>query len=135
MGIRSSGSAAVDAMDRIRISGNVIPESWYKEILRDNGKPYLLAIILLSEIVYWYRPTEERDESSGCVIGLKKRFHGDILQKSYQDLATKYGESRRTVKMAIDRLEELGLIRRIFRDIELKNGTKLPNAEIVRYLS
>lgn len=131
MGIRSSGSAAVDAMDRIRISGNVIPESWYKEILRDNGKPYLLAIILLSEIVYWYRPTEERDESSGCVIGLKKRFHGDILQKSYQDLATKYGESRRTVKMAFDRLEELGLIRRIFRDIELKNGTKLPNVMYV----
>ena len=39
MGIRSSGCAAVDAMDRIRISGNIIPQSWYKEILRDNGKP------------------------------------------------------------------------------------------------
>ena len=38
MGIRSSGCAAVDAMDRIRISGNIIPQSWYKEILHDNGK-------------------------------------------------------------------------------------------------
>ena len=52
MGIRSSGCAAVDAMDRIRISGNIIPQSWYKEILRDNGKPYLLAVTLLADIVY-----------------------------------------------------------------------------------
>ncbi len=89
MGIRSSGCAAVDAMDRIRITGNVIPESWYKEILRDNGKPYLLAIILLSEIVYWYRPTEDRDESSGCVVGLSKKFRGDLLQKSYEELSVK----------------------------------------------
>lgn len=127
MGIRSSGSDAVDAMDRIRISGNVIPESWYKEILRENGKPYLLAIILLSEIVYWYRPSEERDESSGCVIGLRKKFKGDLLQKSYDELANRYGESKRSVKAALDRLEELGLIRKIFRDLKFKNGTRIPN--------
>ena len=85
MGIRSSGCAAVDAMDRIRISGNIIPQSWYKEILRDNGKPYLLAVTLLADIVYWYRPVEDRDESSGYVIGLRKRFRGDLLQKTYDE--------------------------------------------------
>ena len=127
MGIRSSGCAAVDAMDRIRISGNVIPQSWYKEILRDNGKPYLLAVTLLADIVYWYRPVEERDESSGCVIGLRKRFRGDLLQKTYEEYSDLYGESKRTIKAALDRLEELGLIRKIFRDIRLKNGTKIPN--------
>ena len=127
MGIRSSGCAAVDAMDRIRITGNVIPQSWYGEILRDNGKPYLLAVILLADIVYWYRPVEERDESSGFVIGLRKRFRGDLLQKTYDEYAKLYGESKRTIKAALDRLEELGLIRKIFRDIKLKNGTKIPN--------
>ena len=131
MGIRSSGCAAVDAMDRIRISGNVIPESWYKEILRDNGKPYLLAIILLSEIVYWYRPVDDRDESSGCVIGLRKKFKGDLLQKSYEELSVKYGESKRTVKAALDRLESLGLIRKVFRDLKFKNGTKLFNVMFI----
>lgn len=127
MGIRSSGCAAVDAMDRIRISGNIIPQSWYKEILRDNGKPYLLAVTLLADIVYWYRPVEDRDESSGYVIGLRKRFRGDLLQKTYDEYANLYGESKRTIKAALDRLEELGLIRKVFRDIKLKNGTKIPN--------
>ena len=61
MGFFSSGSAAVDAMGRIEISGNIIPQKWYRVILRDNGKPDLLAIILLSDIVYWYRPVEVRD--------------------------------------------------------------------------
>jgi hypothetical protein len=131
MGIRSSGCAAVDAMDRIRISGNVIPESWYKEILRDNGKPYLLAIILLSEIVYWDRPVDDRDDSSGCVIGLRKKFKGDLLQKSYEELSVKYGESKRTVKAALDRLESLGLIRKVFRDLKFKNGTKLFNVMFI----
>ena len=131
MGIRSSGCAAVDAMDRIRISGNIIPQSWYEEILRDNGKPYLLAITLLADIVYWYRPTEERDESSGCVIGLKKKFKGDLLQKTYDQYAELYGESKRTIKAALDRLEELGLIRKIFRDLKFKNGTKLFNVMFI----
>ena len=127
MGIRSSGCAAVDAMDRIRISGNVIPQSWYGEILRDNGKPYLLAVILLADIVYWYRPVEERDESSGYVIGFRKRFRGDLLQKTYDEYANLFGESKRTIKAALDRLEELGLIRKIFRDIRLQNGTTIRN--------
>lgn len=94
MGIRSSGCTAVDAMDRVGITGNVIPQSWYEEILRDNGKPYLLAIILLADIVYWYRPVEDRDESSGYVVGLRKIFKGDLLQKTYEDYAIRYGESR-----------------------------------------
>ena len=127
MGIRSSGCAAVDAMDRVRITGNVIPQSWYEEILRDNGKPYLLAIILLADIVYWYRPVEDRDESSGYVVGLRKKFKGDLLQKTYEDYATRYGESKRTIKAALDRLEELGLIKKVFRDIKFKGGTKLFN--------
>ncbi len=127
MCIRSSGSAAVDAMDRIKITGNVIPQSWFGEITRENGKPHLLAIILLADIVYWYRPVEERDESSGLVIGLRKKFRADLLQKTYDEYAQLYGESKRTIKAALDRLEELGLIRRIFRDLKQKSGRKIPN--------
>lgn len=54
MGIRSSGCAAVDAMDRIRISGNIIPQSWYKEILRDNGKPLVrVTLICTHSWIMW----------------------------------------------------------------------------------
>ena len=85
MGYRSSGNLTVDAMGSIAISGNVIPEEWYKHILKPTtGKPYLLAITILADLVYWHRPTEVRDERTGEVIGWKKKFHGEMLQKVSQ---------------------------------------------------
>lgn len=47
--IANTGNAAVDALADMNISGNITPANWYKTILRDNGKPYLLAICILSE--------------------------------------------------------------------------------------
>jgi hypothetical protein len=73
----------VDALAEMSISGNVTPVNWYKTILRENGKPYLLAICVLSEIVYWYRPVEVRDEHSGMTIGYRRKFREDLLQKTY----------------------------------------------------
>lgn len=132
MGYMSSGNAAVDRMATFRIKGNVIAPEWYQTITRENGKPYLLAISLLSDIVYWYRPNEVRDEQSGNVLGWQKRFSGDLLQKSYEQYADYYGESKRSIKAAIDHLVRLGVIERVFRDVRLKSGQKLYN---VMYIS
>lgn len=123
----TSGNETVDAMGMMNISGNVIPQIWYSTITRENGKPYLLAITLLGDIVYWYRPTEIRDERNGLVVGWKKRFRGDLLQKTYQQYADLYGESKRSVKAAMDRLEELGIIRKEFREVTCGNGMVLNN--------
>ena len=131
MGILSSGSEAVDAMARIRITGNITPPRWYKEITRENGKPYLLAVTLLSDIVYWYRPVEVRDEASGFVIGLRKKFKGDLLQKTYEQYADLYGESKRTVKAALDCLEKLGLIKKHFLTITVNNYNKVSNVMFI----
>lgn len=123
----TSGNETVDAMGMMNLTGNVIPQIWYSTITRENGKPYLLAITLLGDIVYWYRPTEIRDEGTGVVVGWKKRFRGDILQKTYQQYADLYGESKRSVKAAMDRLEELGIIRKEFREVTCGNGMVLNN--------
>jgi len=40
----SSGNEIVDEMNALNISGNIIPQNWYKTILHDNGKPDLVAI-------------------------------------------------------------------------------------------
>lgn len=122
----NTGNQSVDMMAQINFTGNVIPASWYKSILRDNGKPYLLAICILSEICYWYRPTEIRDEQTGNIVGYRKRFHEDLLQKDYQSLAELFGESKASIKAAMDRLEELGLIKRVWRNL-ISNGRALPN--------
>ena len=131
MGGFSSGSDAVDAMREINITGNVTPHRWYKTILRDNGKPYLLAITLLSDIVYWYRPVEIRDEATGNTIGYRKRFKSDLFQKTYEQYAEFYGETKRSIKAALDKLEEMEVIRKVFREIKLANGAKIPNVMFI----
>ena len=123
----SSGNAAVDVVGTINITGNVTPNNWYKRIVRENGKPNLLAIALLSDIVFWYRPIEVRDESSGNTIGWKKKFRGKMLQKSYQDYAEFFGESKRSIKAALDYLESIGVIKKVFMDYVTEANTKIPN--------
>ena len=115
----STGNETVDAMASIQFTGNVIPQIWYKQIVRDNGKPHLLAISILADIVYWYRPTEIRDSGTGSFLGFKKKFKGDLLQRSYQQFADMFGESKRTVTEAVVRLESLGIIKRIFKTIDV----------------
>lgn len=127
MGIQSSGCAAVDAIGNIVITGNITPPRWYKEIRKENGKSDHLAVAILSDIVYWYRPVEVRDESTGYVVGLRKKFRGDLLQKTYDQYGEFFGEKKRIIKEAMDRLEGHGLIRRIFRDVVLESGLKIPN--------
>ena len=71
-----SGNKTVDQMINFGITGNVVSHAWYKTILRENGKPHLLAISILSDIVYWYRPQEIRDENTGHLLRYQKRFSG-----------------------------------------------------------
>ena len=92
----STGNSAVDKMQKyVPTAGNYIPLSWHKTITRENGKPYPTAIMILSDIVYWYRPREVRDESTGLVVRAEKKFKADFLQRSYQQLADLFGYSKR----------------------------------------
>lgn len=110
-------------MQKLNISGNVVPINWFKTIRREapkgkTGRPYLLAINILSEIVYWYRPRAIRDEGTGALIRYEKRFKSDLLQKSYAQLAEMFGYSKREVTEAVIRLEKIGVIKRHFRNIK-----------------
>ncbi len=61
------------------------------------------------------------------MVGWKKRFRGDLFQKIFQQYAELYVESKRSVKVAMDRLEELGIIRKEFREVTCGNGMILNN--------
>lgn len=121
-----TGSSTVDRMSRLQISGNVIPISWYQTIRKSTGKPNLTAIVILSDIVYWYRAVEVRDEMTGQLIGLKKKFRSDILQRSYQQIAEQFGITKRDATNAIVELEKMGVVRRVFRMEEI-NGQMYSN--------
>lgn len=131
MGYLTSGNKIVDAMGSINISGNIIPAIWYKTITKENGKPYLLAIVILADIVYWYRPSEVRDQGTGHILGWKKKFSEDILRQSYQYYADLFGESKKTVKTAMDKLERLQVIRREFRTVSYGDGLVCNNVMYV----
>ncbi len=122
-----SGSPTVDAIGNMRISGNMIPDRWYETMKRENGKPYFLAMQILSEIVYCYKPAPLKDDR-GNVIGYRKKFDGDLLQRSYAEFQEKYTAGRETIRKALCFLEKLGVIRRELRTLKKgKLEKKIPN--------
>lgn len=123
---KATGSPIVDRMCRLQFTGNVIPAAWYRTITRDNGKPNLTAIIILSDVVYWYRPVEIRDELTGQLCGFRKKFKADILQRNYQQLADQFGISKREAVNAVVELEKIGVVRRVFRTVR-KGGMRNSN--------
>ncbi|MFV0527653.1 MAG: DUF6017 domain-containing protein [Lachnospiraceae bacterium] len=124
--IYSTGNAIVDENAKLNITGNIIPQMWYRTIVRDNGKPNLTAIVVLADIVYWYKPTEQRDENTGQIIAVKKKFKADLLQRSYQQISEQFGISKKEATNAVIFLEKLGVIKRVFRTVTI-NGLVINN--------
>ncbi|HFK1685240.1 TPA: DNA replication protein DnaD [Bacillus tropicus] len=114
---------------RINLRGNTMDQGWFKHLTLDNGKPYMVAITVLSEIFYWYKPTEIRDEKTN-EIRYKQKFKADKLQKSYQQLADSFGFTKRQVLEACKYLLKRKLILIEFRTI-IVNGTRLNNVMYV----
>jgi hypothetical protein len=113
-------NAVCQEMLNFRIEGNIIPQSWFKYI-RNGSKPDLIAIHILSDILYWYRPTEVRNEQTNEIIRYKQKFAADKLQKSYTDYSTALGVTKKSVKSSIDNLVKLGFLKREFRNIRYGN--------------
>ena len=111
----------VEEVGKMNFTGNVIPQAWYSTLKRESGKPYLTAIVILADIVYWYRPIEVRDEQTGQVIEYRKKFRSDKLQRSYQQIADMFGISKNEATQAIIYLEKKGIVYREFREISI-NG-------------
>ena len=119
--IQGELSRACVEISKINFSGNIIPKNWFKSIKFPSGKADLLAINILAEVVYWYRLVEVCDEATGKVIGYKRRFKADKLQRSYQSFADMFGVSKLQVKRAMDRLKGKGLVKIEFRTIKTKD--------------
>ena len=77
--IKNNTTKIVQEIGAMNITGNVIPPLWYQNIKTPTGKTAFLAINLLADIVYWYRPTIIRDEETGNIIEYKKKFAKDKL--------------------------------------------------------
>ena len=124
-----TGVPACDAIREMALTGNVIPQIWYRIFVKRDlkkPKPHLLAINILADIVYWYRPREIRDEGTGQVIGYQKKFRDDLLQRSYAQIAEQFGCSAGQAKDAVVFLEQMGVVQREFRTLA-SNGMVYAN--------
>lgn len=114
---------------RINLQGNTLDQGWFKHLTLENGKPYMVAITILSEIFYWYKPTEIKDKRTNQVQ-YKQKFKVDKLKKSYQQLAHSCGFTKRQVKNACKYLEKKNLITMEFRTI-VRNDKRCNNVMYV----
>jgi len=107
--------AAVAEIGKIHFEGNIIPHPWYQHITLESGKPDLPAIIILAEIVYWYRPYQTLTKGGKPI--LKKHFDGDMFQCTAAYFENKFGLTKDQIRKALKRLEDAGYIRREYRDV------------------
>ena len=126
----------VEAFQQFRMDGNIIPHSWYQSPQlchksdQKSGKPNLVAITLLADIIYWYRPAEIRDETSGTHLGYRQKFGADKLQKSYRKWGDGFGFTLRQVEDAMAFLKAAGLITVERRTVMTEMGT-FPNCAFI----
>jgi hypothetical protein len=100
------------------IVGNLIPDKFYDFFRTASGRPDFSVRQILSDILYWYRPKHTTCPKTGLKIASKK-FHSDTFQTSYAQLKEKHKLSRETIRQALKRLEDIGLIIREFRTMKV----------------
>lgn len=126
----SIGYTGIDSVDKLYgapVSGNLVPPAWCHKIVGKNGKPNMNAVMILADIVYWYRPKVERIEGDPNDVRLKKKFKADLLQFSYRKIMNEFNLTRDQCKRALDLLESMGLIKRHYKTVDLNDGSKLGN--------
>jgi len=122
----------VSEIGKIHFRGNITPHTWYQHIKLPSGKPDLNAIIILGEIVYWYRPVQVFDQDGRP--SLVKRFYDDTFQSAAAYYEKKFGLTKDQVRKALKRLEEAGFIEREYRNV-VRNGICYNNVMFIRPVS
>ena len=89
--------------------GPHIDINWYKHIQRGD-KPYMPALIILADVVYWSRPTVIRDEVTNQIVKYKRKTKLDYLLRTSTDYNLLYGLTRKQVGDARKILIDLNLI-------------------------
>ena len=134
MEIQYTTNPIVNEVGKMHFSGNIVPEIWFHTITNVKKTTLPLVVLILAEIVYWYRPSEVRDEAGQFITYKKKFYDNDYLQMSYEQFAQKYQISKGQAKAAIVALEDIGVIKRHFRTVTSKTGLKSNNVMYIELI-
>ena len=114
----------------IKLEGNIIDSSWY-HIFKKKGKVQTNAILFLSYIASLYMQTIINDKN-GLPVSHEKKYNADILQKSYSQIKNTIGLTKNQARDAIEFLEEMQIIKREMRTIEIR-GTSVSNTMYINF--
>lgn len=105
------------SIKRIDLTGNVVPNSWFKMIISDKGKPNMTVIVILADIVERYRSFDQLEDG--------------MVRRSYDQIADQFCISKQSATRAVVFLESIGAVKRVFRTVAT-NDTVLSNVLFVR---
>jgi hypothetical protein len=120
----SSGNPVVDHIGQMHFEGNILDHRWLlaPELRLKSGLINLPALVVLSDLVYWHRPTIVRDELSNAIIAVRKKFEHEHLWKDYDTWGASLGLTKRQVQDAITFLAKAGLVKRTTGRITSRSG-------------
>ena len=96
-------------------AGDVILHEWYKRFVLDDGNADVVAIIILGDIVAWYR--NGTGAYGGYFGGHAPILDGDSLILSYEYYERKFGFKEHRARRALARLHEQNILTRGFKNI------------------
>lgn len=120
---------AVEAITNMGHAGNIVNPlwvHWIKAQVPGANSAASTAVLVLSDIIYWYRASIIRDETTGAILEVRKRFKADKLQRGYEAIAEQWGITKRQAQRACYLLRDAGLITIELRTV-ISQGMKIPN--------
>jgi len=107
-------SELVSLFGSLHIAGDVVPTELFLAIrfpVKDDdkdaktGKPDTVAILILSNLIYWFRPIRPRDSKNDRPLPWRQKFKGEWLARDYEFWVEKFGFTTRQCKEAVARLK------------------------------
>lgn len=104
-------------------AGDVILHEWYKQFLLEDGNADVVAIIMLGDIVAWYR--NGTADYSGYFGGQAPVLDGDSLIISYEYYDRKFNFKESKARRALARLDNHRVLKKGFKNIAVAGGKRI----------
>lgn len=105
---------------------NILPHFWFYKIVDKEGRPDLPAILILSEILGWFRSLAKDGSNTYYSTGksLPELFDGK-LAISYDFLSDKLNFLKERIRKNLIHLEKLDILYREVKNIALEDGRRI----------
>jgi len=103
---------------------NLVPHFWFYKIVDKQGNPDLTSIMILSEILGWFRCLSKPHIYDSTNQSLPELVNGK-LAISYDFLANKLNFQKERIRRKLVSLETLGFLSREIENIALEDGSRI----------